>query len=134
MSDKFLLLARALLAAMFLASGYAALADPAATAAYFAGLGLPLPAVAAWGTGIFELAAGLAILAGFMTRLAAAVLAVFCLVASFLGHYGQGGGDAMLTFMHGQMLLKDLAVAGGLVLLSLQGAGGHSVDRWRGED
>ena len=134
MTDFFLLLARALLAAMFLASGYAALADPGATANYFAGLGLPLPLAAVWGTGLFELAAGLAILAGFMTRLAAAVLAIFCVVASFLGHYGQGGGDAMLAFMHGQMLLKDVAVAGGLIALALQGPGGYSVDRWRGED
>ncbi|TIR63918.1 MAG: DoxX family protein, partial [Mesorhizobium sp.] len=61
---------------------------------YFTGLGLPLPTLAAWGTGLFELIAGLLILVGFQTRIAALLLAAFTIVAGFIGHFGQGGEDA----------------------------------------
>jgi putative oxidoreductase len=128
MNDLSLLIARLLLAAMFLSSGYTALSDIEGTAAYFAGLGMPLPQLVAIGTGVFEVLAGLLLVAGFQTRLAAAALALFSIVATILGHYGQGGGDAMMAFMHMQMLLKDIAVAGGLIVLALHGPGRFSVD------
>ena len=53
------------------------------------------------------------LLTGYQTRLAAAALAAFSIVASFAGHYGQG--DGAMAFWHTQMLLKDIAVAGGLI-------------------
>ena len=92
------------------------------------GLGLPLPTLAAWGTGLFELVAGVLILVGFQTRIAALLLAAFCIVAGFIGHYGQGGDDPMLTFLHGQMLMKDIAIAGGFLALAMAGAGAWSID------
>jgi putative oxidoreductase len=127
-----LLLARILLAVMFLSSGHAALSDIPATARYFAGLGLPGPQPLAWGVGLFEFVAGILLVAGFMTRPAAALLAAFAVAAAFLGHYGQGLEPA-LAFLHAQMLLKDIAVAGGLVLLALHGPGAVSLDAWRGQ-
>ncbi|MBO6718194.1 MAG: DoxX family protein [Rhizobiaceae bacterium] len=127
MTPAFLLIARLMLAMMFLDSGWAALSNIEGTAGYFARLGLPLPMLAAWGVGLFELAGGALLIAGFLTRPAAALLAAFALVATFLGHYGQGD-DAMLAFMHRQMLVKDIAVAGGLIVLAIQGAGRFSVD------
>ena len=126
-----LLLARILLSAMFLSSGYAALSDMTGTAGYFTGLGLEPGPLLAWGVGIFELAAGALVLIGFLTRPIAIVLALFTLAATYLGHFGQGGGDAAAAFVHNQALLKDLAVAGGMILLAIQGAGQLSVDRWR---
>lgn len=127
MTGLFLLLARIMLALLFLDSGYAALSNIDRTAAYFSGLGLPLPAFAAWGVGLFELAGGVLLVLGALTRPVAALLAAFALVAGFLGHYGQGE-DAMLVFLHRQMLLKDIAVAGGLIALAIQGAGRYSLD------
>jgi putative oxidoreductase len=126
------LLARILLAAMFLASGWSALSDIEGTAGYFAGLGLGPPALLAWGVGIFELLAGVLLVIGLQTRAVAVVLALFTFAASYLGHYGQGGEDAAAVFMHNQMLLKDLAAAGGLILLALHGAGKVSADGWKG--
>lgn len=73
------LIARILIAAMFLSSGYSALSDIEATAGYFAGLGLEPSNLAAWGTGIFELATGVLLVIGFQARLTAAVLALFTL-------------------------------------------------------
>ncbi|ADV13757.1 DoxX family protein [Mesorhizobium sp. M7A.F.Ca.CA.001.09.2.1] len=126
--NALLLLSRLLLAALFVPSGFHALSDIAGTTGYFAGLGLPLPTLAAWGTGLFELIAGLLILVGFQTRIIALLLAAFCIVAGFIGHYGQGGGDAMLAFLHQQMLMKDIAISGGFVALAMAGAGAWSID------
>ena len=61
----------------------------------------------------------------------ALLLAAFCIVAGFIGHYGQGGDDPMLTFMHSQMLMKDIAIAGGFLALAMAGAG-RLVDRRAG--
>lgn len=127
MTAILLLAARAMLAAMFLHSGYIALSDIDGAAAYFAGLGLPLPKLVTIATGIFEIGGGLLLIAGFQTRLVAAALALFSLVATYLGHAGQGA-DAGAAFVHTQMLLKDIAVAGGLVAFAIYGAGRLSVD------
>jgi putative oxidoreductase len=123
-----LLVSRLLLAALFVPSGFHTLSDIAGSANYFAGLGLPLPTLAAWGAGLFELIAGLAVLLGLQTRIAALLLAAFCIAAGFIGHYGQGGGDATLTFLHSQMLMKDIAIAGGFLALAMAGAGAFSLD------
>jgi putative oxidoreductase len=127
-----LLLARLLLAALFIASGYGALSNIEGSAGYFAGLGFPLPALVAWGVGLFELIAGALILAGFQTRPAALLLAAFSATAGFIGHYGQGGDDPTLAFMHSQALMKDMAIAGGFLALSIAGAGAFSIDARRG--
>jgi putative oxidoreductase len=127
MNDFGLLVARLMIALMFLASGYGALMDLAGAAAYFGGLGLPVPYLVAIGTGLFEIAAGALLVVGFQTRIVAAVLAAFCLFATYVGHYGQGG-DPGAVFTHQQMLLKDIAVAGGLILIALYGGGMLSVD------
>ncbi|CDX39791.1 DoxX family protein [Mesorhizobium sp. SOD10] len=126
--NALLLVSRLLLAALFVPSGFQALTNIAGTISYFAGLGLPLPSLAAWGTGLFELVAGLLILVGFQTRIVALLLAAFCIVASFIGHYGQGGDDATLAFLHQQMLMKDIALAGGFLALAMAGAGAWSAD------
>ena len=84
--------------------------------------GIPLLAVV-------ELGGGLLLVAGLATRPVALLLAAFSIAASMIGHYGQGGGDAAFAFLHTQALLKDIAVAGGLVALAVAGAGPLSLDR-----
>ncbi|MDX8515006.1 DoxX family protein [Mesorhizobium captivum] len=125
--NALLLISRLLLAALFVPSGFQALTNIAGTTSYFAGLGLPLPTLAAWGTGLFELIAGLLILVGFQIRIVALLLAAFSIAAGFIGHYGQGA-DATLAFMHQQMLMKDIAIAGGFLALAMAGAGTWSAD------
>ncbi|MGX9120749.1 DoxX family protein [Mesorhizobium sp. BHbsci] len=126
--NALLLVSRLLFAALFVPSGFHALADIAGTSGYFAGLGLPLPTLAAWATGLFELIAGLLILVGLQTPIVALLLAAFCIAAGFIGHYGQGGDDPTLTFMHSQMLMKDIALSGGFLALAMAGAGAYSLD------
>ena len=130
-SAPLLLIARILLAVMFLASGWSALSNIAGTSEYFAGLGLGPPTLLAWGVGLFELITGALLVVGFQTRAVAVVLALFTLASTYLGHFGQGGDDPAAVFMHTQALLKDIAVAGGLIALAVQGAGKLSVDGWR---
>ncbi|MBN9257579.1 MULTISPECIES: DoxX family protein [unclassified Mesorhizobium] len=125
--NALLLISRLLFATMFVPSGLQALSNIAGTASYFAGLGLPSPMLAAWGTGLFELIAGLLILVGLQTRIAALLLAAFCIVAGFIGHYGQGD-DPTLAFLHSQMLMKDIAISGGFLALAMAGAGAWSID------
>jgi putative oxidoreductase len=132
-SGILLLLARVLLAAMFISSGYSALSDIAGTTTYFAGLGLGPAALLAWAVGIFEIVAGGLLVIGFQTRPTAVLLAVFSVVASFLGHYGQSGGDATAALMHSQALMKDIAVAGGMIALAIRGPGRLSIDEWQAE-
>lgn len=92
-----LLVARLLLAFLFLSSGFSVLGDIAGTAAYFSSLGFPAPTLVAWATCLFEIVAGALVLIGLQTRVAALLLAAFCVAAAFIGHYGQGGGDRSIV-------------------------------------
>lgn len=123
-----LLAARLILSALFVPAGYGTLADIAGSAGYFAGLGFPAATLVAWGTGLFELIAGALVLVGFQTRAASVLLALFCVAAGIIGHYGQGGDDPALAFMHSQAMMKDIAIAGGFLALAVAGAGAFSVD------
>lgn len=121
------LAARGALAAIFIISGFGKLAGSAGTAAYIASHGLPFPMFAAIGAGILELAGGVMLLVGLRTRVAALVLATFLVPVTAIFHNPAG-----LTGMEAQMqliqLLKNLAVAGGLLSIATWGAGELSLD------
>ncbi len=129
LNSLLLLVARILIAALFVPAGMSTLSNIAGTASYFAGLGFPLPTIVAMGVGLFELIGGFLVLTGFQTRVVPVILAAFALAAGFIGHYGQGGDDAAMAFMHEQAQMKDIATAGGLLALSVTGAGAISLDR-----
>jgi putative oxidoreductase len=115
-----LLAARVLLALIFLAAGANKLSQYGPTVSYMESMGVSgalLPAVIA-----LELAGGLAILLGAFTRLAAVVLALFCLVAGTLFH--RNFADPIQA----AMFMKNLAIAGGFLALMATGPGALSVD------
>lgn len=128
-SDALLLTGRLLIGALFVPAGISTLSNIAGSTGYFAGLGMPLPMLAACGVGLFELLAGVLVVLGWQTKPASLALAGFCIAAAFIGHSGQGGDDAALRFMHEQAFYKDIAIAGGLLFLAAAGAGVWSVDR-----
>jgi putative oxidoreductase len=120
------LVARVFLSILFILAGFAKLTAISGTAGYFAGLGLPAPTITAVVVGLIEFVGGLAILVGFQTRLAAAIVALFTIGATLVAHMNFAEG------MNALMAQKNLAIAGGLILLALQGAGSISIDAKRG--
>ena len=118
-----LLLARVLLSAIFIDSGFPMLMGYSARVAYFAKLGLPFPP-AAWAVAVaVELGGGLLILAGYRTRLVAPVMAAFCIATAFIAHYHPGDPGQMTNFM------KNLAMAGGFLQLAATGPGKLAIGR-----
>ncbi len=121
---------RVLLALIFVLAGPGKLANPAGTAAYMASSGLPANHLLALAVGAFELLAGLALIVGFQTRWAALALAGFTLVASFLFH-AFWALPAEQQMMQQLLFMKNIALAGGLLVLAAHGAGALSLDARR---
>ena len=114
------LVGRSLLASLFVISGLGKLAAYAGTAGYMESVGVPgalLPLVIA-----LEVIGGLAIVAGYRTRIVASLLAAFSIASAVLFHSNLGDQIQQIMF------LKNIAIAGGFILLASRGAGGWSVD------
>ena len=117
------LVGRALLAAIFLHEAVSKLTAYSAALAYMRAFGVPgelLPFAIA-----VELGCGVLLLCGYQTRAAALVLAVFCLATAVLFHRNLGDRNQLLHFE------KDLAIAGGLLVLFARGAGAWALDALR---
>lgn len=121
--DLLALGARVLIAPIFVLSGAAKLADPAGTIGYIGSVGLPLPEAGYAAAVAVELIGGLALLAGFKTRLVALALALFSLAAALAFHFQLGDQNQFIHFF------KNLAMAGGLLQIAAFGAGRFSFDR-----
>jgi putative oxidoreductase len=118
-----LLVARILMCSLFIWDGVLQLRHPDAAAAYFNSVHVPLYTMAVWPSVALHLLAGAAILIGFLTRWAAALLALFCLATAFGVHLPAGDLDNMTHFY------KNLVMAGGFLYVVMFGAGAFSVDR-----
>ncbi|MCF7643937.1 DoxX family protein [Bacillus subtilis] len=118
-----ILISRIFLAILFILAGWGKLTGLEGTAQYFGAIGLPMPSVTAVLVGLIEFVGGLAILIGFQTRIAAVVVALFTIGATLVAHMDFAEG------MNALMAQKNLAIAGGLLLLTVTGAGAYSVDR-----
>jgi len=116
-------LARLLMSSLFVWDGIVQLRNPGGTAQYFASLHVPAPDVAVWISIPVHLLGGLALLAGFYGRWAAALLALVCLGTAFSVHLPAGDQDNMVHFY------KNLVMTGGFLYVIAFGAGGMSIDR-----
>ncbi|MCB1465011.1 MAG: DoxX family protein [Nitratireductor sp.] len=125
-NNLILLIARILLSVIFILAGVTKFGAIDGNAQYIASVGLPAPTLLAWAAAIFETVAGLFILAGFLTRYTSLALAAFCVFTGFMFHYAPADQMQMVMFM------KNLAIAGGFLVLSLAGPGSISVDARRG--
>ena len=122
--------ARVLLALMFILGGFSKFAGLEGTAGYIASKGLPMPAVLAFLTAALEVVGGIALAIGFHARIAALALALFTLLASILFH-NFWAAPADQAFMQQLMFMKNLAVVGGLLFVFSLGAGPGSLDARR---
>jgi putative oxidoreductase len=121
------LVARLLFVALFLPAGVSKLTGFEGTVGYFNSLGIPAASLAVIATIAIEILGSIALLIGFKTRVAAAVLAIFTLLASIAGH-AYWAVPAEQVFVQKLMFFKNLAVVGGLLLLAIQGAGRLSIE------
>ncbi|MES2720973.1 MAG: DoxX family protein [Pseudomonadota bacterium] len=111
---------RALMALIFIGAGYSKLTGYAGTQSYMEAMNVPgalLPLVIA-----LELGGGIALLLGLQTRLVAGLLAGFTIMTGFIFH---GGADQMNQIM----LMKNFAIAGGLLAFVRTGAGAPAIDK-----
>jgi putative oxidoreductase len=108
---------------LFLLSGVGKIGAYAATAAYMSSVGVPsvlLPVVIAT-----EVVGATVIILGWQTRITAFLLAGYSLLTALVFHTNFADQIEMIMF------LKNVSIAGGLLLLVANGAGPLSLDRRR---
>lgn len=111
---------RTLLALIFVISGMHKVTNFEATQGYMSTMGaMPelLPAVIA-----IEIIAGVLLIIGWHTRLAALALAGFTVIASFLFHFDLQDQMQFILFM------KNLSIIGGLLMVVHMGPGCYALD------
>lgn len=113
-------MANILLALIFILSGIGKISDPAGTAGFMESMGVP--GILVWPTIALEVVGGIALVIGFQTRIAAFALAAFSIAAAVILHHNFADQMQMIMF------LKDLSIAGGLLLLAASGALSFGVD------
>jgi putative oxidoreductase len=110
---------RVVLSSVFIIAGIGKLSAYKATGEYMASMGVPaalLPLVI-----LTELGGGLALLAGYQTRIVAILYFGFCIISGLIFHSGPDMQSQL-------MLMKNVTMSGGFIALFLLGAGGFSVD------
>ena len=121
MNNLIELTARLFLGHIFLLAGLNKIgAGYAGTVGYMDSMGVPaalLPVVIA-----LEIIGGLMVIIGFKVKWAAYALAGFSIMAALIFHANLADQMQMILFM------KNFAIAGGLLLLSVHGAGVLSID------
>lgn len=120
--DVISLVARVLIASLFIVFGFEKVTGYAMSAGYMERYGLPgflLPLVI-----IAELGGGLAILFGVFSRWAALALAGFCIVTALVFHMGWSGDGGQGQFIN---FMKNVGLSGGLLLLFANGPGKYSI-------
>jgi putative oxidoreductase len=122
-----MLVGRILVATIFLISGFAKLTDPSGTVGYMEAQGIPSAHTLAIIAGGAEVAGGLAILFGFLTRIGAFGLILFLIPTTLIFHdfWTMDGAEATTQMVN---FVKNLAIIGGLALLVANGAGRYSID------
>jgi putative oxidoreductase len=124
------LVGRILLALMFVLAGFSKIGGFAGTVGYIASKGLPAASLLAALTIVLEVGGGLAIMFGFFTRWSALALAGFTLLASLIFHaFWSLPADQQM--MQQLLFMKNISVAGGLLVLAAFGAGAISLDAKR---
>ena len=111
---------RLLISGMFVMSGLNKIGNYDNTTGWMDTMGVPgslLPLVIA-----LEVLGGVAIIAGWKTRIFAFLLAGFCLMSAILFHANFAEQVEMMMFM------KNITIAGGFLFLVAHGAGRYSLD------
>lgn len=108
------LVGRVLLVLLFIVSAIGILTNFSGTVAFYASLGIPIAAVAVVVVLIVKILGSLMVATGIHARAGAWALIVFTVLTIFVAHLGEG-----------QMMsaLKNVSIIGGLLMVTLYGAG-----------
>lgn len=116
------LIARILLAQIFLASGWGKIWNFAGTQEYMASHGMPLTALFLLGAIAFEIGGGLSVLTGYKAQWGAIALVIFLIPTTLIFHTAFSDRMQVIQFM------KNSAIIGGLLMVACYGAGALSLD------
>jgi putative oxidoreductase len=122
------LVGRILLAAIFVLSGIMKLADFEGSLGHMMAQGIPYASALLVIAAIVEIAGGLSIITGFLTRLGAFALFLYLIPVTLLFHdFWNLAGQERIA--QSAQFMKNLAIMGGLLVLMAHGAARHAVDR-----
>ena len=114
------LIGRILISALFLLNGIFKINNYDGTIDWMESFGMPeillIPAI------ILEIAGPVLIIIGYKTKLAAGLLSLFCIATAFIFHNDFANQMQLTSF------LKNIALAGGFLILFVNGAKGISLD------
>ena len=114
------LIGRILISALFLLNGIFKISNYDGTIGWMESFGMPgillIPAI------ILEIAGPVLIIIGYKTKLAAALLSLLCIATAFIFHNDFANQMQLTSF------LKNIALAGGFLILFVNGAKGFSLD------
>ena len=114
------LVGRILISALFLLNGIFKISNYDGTIGWMESFGMPgillIPAI------ILEIAGPVLIIIGYKTKLAAGFLSLFCIATAFIFHNDFANQMQLTSF------LKNIALAGGFLILFVNGAKGFSLD------
>lgn len=126
-----ILIARLALSVLFLWAGVMKLLGYSAFVGYLQTKGVPFVPVAAAVATAIEVLGGIMLVVGFLVRPLALLMAAYTIATAILGHDFWNVADAALQHDMVIHFWKNVAIAGGFLLLSVTGAGGASIDAAR---
>ena len=121
MSGLLSLIARVMIAAIFLGSGVEKAVNAKKTIDTMAGVGIPYPNLLYFGALAFLFVGGVLVAIGLFTRVGALLLMVFLAMATYYFHPAWKDASQQIAFM------KNAAIFGGLLMLFANGPGGWAV-------
>ncbi len=122
------LIARILLAQLFLVSGFGKVMGFAKTAGLMGAMGLPMPTVLLVLTIVLELGGGALLVLGWQARSLAAAFFIFTFLTAVIFHAFWSAPPAQVT---GQLnnFMKNLSIMGGMLYVMVYGPGPLALDR-----
>ena len=114
------IIGRILISVLFFLNGIFKINNYDGATEWMEGFGVPgillIPAI------ILEIVGPVLIIIGYKTKLAAGLLSLFCIATAFIFHNDFGNQMQLTSF------LKNIALAGGFLILFVNGAKGFSLD------
>ncbi len=121
MANVFDLIGRILISALFLISAFNKVFNLEGSMGWMEGFGVPgfliFPAIA------IEVVLPVLVIVGYQARIAAGILAIFCLATAFIFHFDFSNQTQFVSF------LKNIGLAGGFLFIVVNGTKDWSVDR-----